>query len=48
VPARGIGGLEVPGVIPSAIALLVLIGLGASFVPARRALGTDPTETLRD
>ena len=46
VPARVLGGLEVPGVLPGAVTLLVLIGLAASFAPARRALRTDPTECL--
>lgn len=48
LPARAVGGLEVPGVVPGAIALLVIIGLGASLSPARRALRTDPTECLND
>jgi hypothetical protein len=48
VPARILGGLEVPGVLPGAVTLLVLIGLAASFAPARRALRTSPTECLSD
>jgi putative ABC transport system permease protein len=48
VPSTIFGGLDVPGVVPGAIALLVAIGLGASFAPARRALRTDPNACLND
>jgi predicted permease len=48
VPVTILGGLDVPGVLPGAIALLVAIGLGASFAPARRALRTDPNSCLND
>jgi ABC-type antimicrobial peptide transport system permease subunit len=48
VPARLVGGLDVPGVLPGAVTLLVLMGLAASFGPARRALRTDPVECLSD
>jgi len=43
-----LGGLEVPGVVPGAVALLVLVGLVATFAPARRALRTDPKECLSE
>jgi predicted permease len=48
VPSTILGGLDVPGVLPGAIALLVAVGLGASFAPARRALRTDPNTCLND
>lgn len=48
VPARMLGGLDVPGVLPGAAMLLILIGAVASFAPARRALRTDPAECLSD
>lgn len=48
IPVERLGGLQVPGVVPSAVTLLVIIGLVASFGPARRALAADPTDALRD
>jgi predicted permease len=47
IPARTLGGLDVPGILPGASTLLLLIGVAAAFGPARRALGTDPTESLK-
>jgi putative ABC transport system permease protein len=48
IPAARIGGLEVPGVLPSAIILILIVGLVAAFGPARRTLGIDPTEAIRN
>ena len=48
IPVDRLGGLEVPGVLPGAIAFLVAVGLMASAGPARRALSADPSEVLRD
>ncbi|MGD8339794.1 MAG: ABC transporter permease [Gammaproteobacteria bacterium] len=48
VPPQIIGGLDVPGVLPGAILLMVAIGLAASLAPARRVLRTDPTVCLSD
>lgn len=48
IPAHSFGGLDVPGVLPSAIVLLLVIGTLATFGPARRALTADPTEALRE
>jgi putative ABC transport system permease protein len=48
IPVDRLGGLEIPGVLPGAIAFLVAIGLMASAGPARRALSAEPSEVLRD
>jgi predicted permease len=48
LPADRLGGLDVPGVLPSAVALMVVIGLIAAFGPARRTLSVDPTTVLRE
>jgi putative ABC transport system permease protein len=48
IPVQRLGGLDVPGVLPSAIVLLLMIGAIAAIGPARRALTADPTDALRD
>jgi putative ABC transport system permease protein len=48
IPINRLGGLDVPGVLPSAIVLLLVIGAIAALGPARRALSADPTEALRE
>jgi ABC-type antimicrobial peptide transport system permease subunit len=47
VPIERVGGLPIPGIIPGAVAFMLLIGVLASFGPARRGLRIDPTEALR-
>ena len=48
VPAEQAGGWDIPGIIPAAAALMMTIGLLAAFGPARRGLGVNPSEVLRD
>ena len=47
VPIEQIGGLPIPGVLPGAAALMLIVGVLASLGPARRGLHIDPTEALR-
>jgi predicted permease len=47
VPIDQIGGLAIPGIIPAAAALMLLVGAAASLGPARRGLRIDPSEALR-
>jgi ABC-type antimicrobial peptide transport system permease subunit len=47
VPIEQVGGLPIPGIIPGAVAVMLLVGVLASFGPARRGLRIDPTESLR-
>ena len=47
VPIEQIGGLPIPGILPGAAALMLLVGVLASLGPARRGLRIDPTEALR-
>lgn len=42
------GGWHIPGVLPAAAVLFMIIGLLAAAGPARRAVRVDPTEALRD
>jgi ABC-type antimicrobial peptide transport system permease subunit len=42
-----VGGWPVPGVLPMAATLLILVGVLAALGPARRALAIEPTEALR-
>ena len=48
LPIEAIGGWHVPGAIPAAAGIMVVIGLLAAVGPARRGLRVDPTEALRD
>ncbi|MEM7356475.1 MAG: ABC transporter permease [Acidobacteriota bacterium] len=48
LPVEMVGGWEIPGVIPAATALMVLIGLLATAGPALRGFRVEPTEALRD
>ncbi len=48
VPAERIGGWSVPGIIPAAAALMLLIGTLTVVGPARRGLKVQPIEELRD
>jgi ABC-type antimicrobial peptide transport system permease subunit len=47
VPIEQIGGLPIPGIVPGAAALMLLVGVLAALGPARRGLRIDPTEALR-
>ncbi len=47
-PIELVGGWSVPGVVPAAAALMILIGLVATTGPARRGLRVDPIEELRE
>lgn len=47
VPIEQVGGLSIPGILPGAVAFILLVGTVAAFGPARRLLRVDPTEALR-
>ena len=47
VPIEQIGGVPIPGILPAAAGLMLLVGGLASVGPARRGLRIDPTEALR-
>jgi putative ABC transport system permease protein len=42
------GGRPLPWILPVAEAFILLVGIVAVFGPARRALGVDPVEALRE
>jgi putative ABC transport system permease protein len=42
------GGWHIPGILPAAALFIMTIGLLSAAGPARRAVGVDPTEALRD
>ena len=42
------GGWHIPGILPAAAIFIMIIGLVSAAGPARRAVGVDPTEALRD
>ena len=48
LPIEEMGGWSVPGVVPAAAVLMVIIGVLAALGPARRGLRLEPTEALRD
>ncbi len=48
LPVEQMGGWDVPGILPGAAALMIVVGLLAVVGPALRALRVDPTEALRD
>jgi len=48
LPAEKVGGWSVPGIIPAATVLMLLVGLLAAAGPARRGLRVDPIEELRN
>jgi hypothetical protein len=48
LPVEAIGGARIPGLIPVAASIMLIVGLLAAAGPARRALRLDPTEALRD
>ena len=47
LPVAEIGGRSIPGIVPAAAALMIVVGLLAVAGPARRAIRIDPTEALR-
>jgi ABC-type antimicrobial peptide transport system permease subunit len=47
LPIDQIGGLPIPGILPAAAAVMLLVGVAAALGPARRGLRIDPTEALR-
>lgn len=47
VPIEQVGGLPIPGVLPGAAAVMLIVGVFAALGPARRGLRVDPTEALR-
>ena len=48
LPIEKAGGWEVPGVIPAATLLMMIVGLLATAGPARRGFEVEPTEAMRD
>jgi ABC-type antimicrobial peptide transport system permease subunit len=48
VETAQIGGRTIPGNLSACAALMIAVGLVALIGPARRALGIDPAEALRD
>lgn len=48
MPAEKLGGWPVPGVIPTAMAFMIVVGLLAAAGPARRAMRVDPIAELRE
>jgi predicted permease len=48
LPIEEMGGWNVPGVLPAAAVLMVVVGLLSAMGPARRGLRVEPTEALRE
>lgn len=48
VPVEELGGRAIPGLVPAAAALMMLVGLLAAIGPARRGLAVEPIEALRE
>jgi len=48
IPARRLGGWDLPGILPGAALLMILVGLGAAYGPARRTLAVSPSDTLKE
>ena len=48
LPAENLGGWSIPGIIPTATAVMVFIGVLAAVGPARRGLRVDPLAELRE
>ena len=48
LPVRDMGGWKVPGVLPAAAGLMILIGMLAVVGPALRGLRIDPIEELKE
>jgi predicted permease len=47
IPIDQVGGVAIPGVLPGAVAFMIVVGIAAALGPARRGLRIDPTEALR-
>lgn len=47
-PIEQLGGRAIPGIVPAAAALMVLVGCLAAIGPARRAMRAKPTAALRE
>jgi len=48
VPIDQLGGRDIPGIVPAAALLMVIVGCIAATGPARRALRAEPTAALRE
>lgn len=48
LPAENLGGWSIPGIVPSATIVMVLVGVLAAVGPARRGLRVDPLAELRE
>jgi putative ABC transport system permease protein len=48
LPVASTGGIDIPGVLPIAASVMVLVAFLATLGPAWRALRLDPNEALRD
>ena len=48
LPVEELGGWHVPGVLPAAATIMMLVGLLSTAGPARRSLQIEPSEALRD
>ncbi|MDP6579673.1 MAG: ABC transporter permease [Vicinamibacterales bacterium] len=48
LPIEEMGGASVPGVLPGATTLMIVVGVLAAIGPARRGLRIEPTAALRD
>ena len=47
IPARTLGGWDLPGVLPAAALLMIAIGIIAAWGPARRTLSVSPSRSLK-
>ena len=47
LPVAEVGGRSIPGIVPAAAALMIVVGLLAVAGPARRAIRINPIEALR-
>jgi ABC-type antimicrobial peptide transport system permease subunit len=48
LPIEDLGGWPVPGALPAAVVLFLVLGVLASLGPARRGLRVDPMDALRE
>ena len=47
IQVEEVGGLSIPGIVPAAAIVMILVGVLALAGPARRAVRIDPAEALR-
>ena len=47
IQVEEVGGQTIPGIVPAAAAVMILVGVLALAGPARRAIRIDPAEALR-